>query len=78
MYDTLFNKVDFETKGVVKKMFALKRPGDINMVSVQKQQGLKDCGVFAIAIMTSLAFDENPSCDVHNCKLTTVIIILHK
>ena len=43
-------------------MFALKRPGDINMVSVQKQQGLKDCGVFAIAIMISLTFDENLSC----------------
>ena len=41
VYDMLFNKLDFETKGVVKKVFALKRPGNINMVSVQKQQGLK-------------------------------------
>ena len=29
VYDTLFDKLDFETKGVVKKMFALKRAGDI-------------------------------------------------
>ena len=62
VYDTLFDKLDFETKGVIKKMFALKKAGDINMVPVQKQQGSKDCGVFAIAIMASLAFDENPSC----------------
>ena len=62
VYDTLFDKLDFETKGVMKKMFALKKAGDINMVPVQKQQGSKDCGVFAIAIMASLAFDENPSC----------------
>ena len=55
VYDTLFNKLDFETKRVIKKMFALKKAGDINMVPVQKQQGSKDCGVFAIAIMTSLA-----------------------
>ena len=60
VYDTLFNKLDFETKCVIKKMFAL---GDINMVPVQKQQGSKDCGVFAIAIMT--AFNENPSCVTH-------------
>ena len=31
------------------------------MVKVQKQEGSKDCGLFAIAIMTSLAHDENPS-----------------
>ena len=62
MYDTLFDKLDFETKSVVKKMFGLKTAGNINMVPVQKQQGSKDCGVFAIAKMVSLAFDENPSC----------------
>ena len=31
------------------------------MVKVQKQQGTKDCGLFAIAMMTSLAHDEDPS-----------------
>ena len=62
VHDTLFDKLDFETKGVIKKMSALKRAGDIVMIPVQKQQGSKDCGVFAIAIMVSLAFDENPSC----------------
>ena len=31
------------------------------MVKVQKQEGTKDCGLFAVAIMTSLAHDENPS-----------------
>jgi len=43
-------------------MFALKRAGDIVMIPVQKQQESKDCGIFAIVIMASLAFDENPSC----------------
>ena len=65
VYDMLFNKLDFETKRVVKKMFGLKKAGDINMVPVQKQQGSKDCGIFAIAIITLLAFDENPSCVTH-------------
>ena len=62
VYDTLFDKLDCETKGVIKKMFALKRAGGIVMIPVQKQQGSKDCGLFAIAIMASLAFNENPSC----------------
>ena len=31
------------------------------MVPIQKQKGTKDCGLFTIAIMTSLAYDENPS-----------------
>ena len=43
-------------------MFGLKRAAGINMIPVQKQQGPKECDVLAIAIMTSLAFDKNPSC----------------
>ena len=30
------------------------------MTFVQKQEGFKDCGVFAIAFATSLAFGKNP------------------
>ena len=28
---------------------------------MQKQDGSTDCGVFAIAVMTSLAYEEDPS-----------------
>jgi len=31
------------------------------MVQVQKQKGIMDCGVFAIALMTSIAFNGDPS-----------------
>ena len=34
------------------------------MVPVQKKQGVTDCGAFAIAMMTSIAFNEDPS-EVH-------------
>ena len=62
VYDKFFDKLDFEAKGIVKKMFGLKRAADINMIPFQKQQGPQYCGVLAIATMISLAFDENPSC----------------
>ena len=61
IYDTLFSKLDAEGRAIVKQMFGLKQMRCINMVKVQKQQGTKDCGLFAIAMMTSLAHDEDPS-----------------
>ena len=58
----MYNKLDFEIKSTVKKMFGLKRADDINMIPDKKHEGPKDHDVFAIAIMTSLAFNEDPSC----------------
>jgi len=37
-------------------MFLLRSANNIQMVSVQKQQGVMNCGVFAIVMMTSIAF----------------------
>ena len=45
----------------VKQMFGLKKADDINMVTMQCQKGNKDCGLFAIAVITSRAFGEDPS-----------------
>ena len=41
-------------------MFLIKNCSEINIVPVQKQNGSKDCGVFAIAMMTSIAYGEDP------------------
>ena len=57
----MFCKLDAETCTTVKQMFGLKKADDINMVAMQCQKGTKDCGLFAIAIMTSLVFGEDPS-----------------
>ena len=64
VYDTAFDKLDSESRRIVKAMFSLKSANNIHMVPVQKQQGVTDCGVFAIALMTSIAFNEDPS-EVH-------------
>lgn len=57
----MFHKLDAETRTTVKLMFRLKKVDDINMVAMQCQKGTKDCGLFAIATMTSPVFGEYPS-----------------
>ena len=53
--------LDAETRTTIMKMFGLKKTCDIIMMSMQQQTGFTDCGVFAIAVMISLAHDEDPS-----------------
>ena len=66
IYDSKFNKLDAESRITVKQMFGLKKAGDINTVTMQCQKGNKDCGLFAIAVMTSLGFDEDPSTVIYD------------
>ena len=61
IYDSIFNKLDAETRITMKQMFGLQKADDINMVTMQYQKGNKDCGLFSIAVMTSLGFGEDPS-----------------
>ena len=59
IYDTLYSALDDETHTIVKQLFGLKATTRINIVPIQLQKGCKDCGVFTIAIMTSLTCGEN-------------------
>ena len=43
------------------KMFGLKKSNERIMMPMQEQEGSKDCGPFSIAIMTSLAYEDDPS-----------------
>lgn len=53
IYDSLYNDLDHETKHLVTEMF----PGfKAKMVACQKQSGSTDCGLFAIANATAIAF----------------------
>ena len=58
IYDTLFKSLDHNTTTVVHNLFGDEL--EANMVPIQKQVGGLDCGPFAIAIATSLAFDVPP------------------
>ena len=56
VFDTLYSDVDHHTKDLIIQMFGTGL--EIMMGSVPKQKGGKDCGVFAIAICTSLAYTQ--------------------
>jgi len=57
VYDSVFTKLDAMA---IVKVFHLNKTKDIIMMSMLKQHGCTDCGVFAIAVMTSLAHKEDP------------------
>ena len=54
VYDSLHNDVDIATKNKLEKTFARKL--QYIVPRVQKQKGTKDCGLFAVAVATNLAY----------------------
>ena len=58
VHDTVFNDIDTPTMTLLNSMFE----GDftVTIVPLQKQQGGSDCGVFSIAIATSLLHGHSP------------------
>ena len=60
VYDSLYDSIDEDTEQTIKFLFKdhlLKA----NMVKVQKQRGIDDCGLFAITNAVQLAKKCNPS-----------------
>ena len=65
VYDSVFTELDQETSDLILRMFH-NRDNNRNNVTImmkksQKQIGSVDCGLFTIAVMTSLAHKEDPS-----------------
>ena len=59
MYDTVYDDIDSSTMALLSSMF--EENINVSIVpQVQKQQGDMDCGVFSIAIATSLLHDLSP------------------
>ena len=64
IYDSLFTFPDAEVRQVVKNIFPAARNSSFVMAKIQKHKGNCDCGVFAIAAATSLAYGINQvNCD---------------
>ncbi len=59
VYDSVFRTIDRATKNIIAKLFPTSTM--IKQVQINRQIGGKDCGVFAIAIATALAFNQNPA-----------------
>ena len=59
MYDTIYDDIDSSTMALLSSMF--EENVNVSIVpQVQKQQGDVDCGIFIIAIATSLLHDLSP------------------
>ena len=57
VYDSVYFSLDEETSEVTARLFH----GDVaKVVEMQKQDGGKDCGLFAIAISTAIAYGVDP------------------
>ena len=53
VYDSVYEEVDDNTHTVIQNLFGPERVR-ISVVEMQKQKGPDDCGLFAIAMATSL------------------------
>ena len=53
IYDSMYSTLDEETKEVIANLF---HSATVKMMQTQKQEGSKDCGLFAIAIATAIAY----------------------
>ena len=59
IYDSLYNDVNAGTQLTIQRLFG---PAVVpEIVQVHKQQGLKDCGLFAIAFSTAICFKQDLS-----------------
>ena len=61
--DSLYSSLDDKTKAMISQLFqssATSCPA-MKVTRPQKQVGVKDCGLFAIAFATSIAFGQNPA-----------------
>ena len=62
VYDSLFSFLDQDSLQMVQKLFTCSNVNpSIQMMRCPKQKGVKDCGVYAIAIATALAFGSRPA-----------------
>ena len=58
IYDTVYNDIDENTKVCLANVFG---HTTYKTIPIPKQIGAKDCGVYAIAIITALAYGQDPS-----------------
>ena len=64
VYDSVYRTLDALTKDAIIRKFQCAGTCDppvIKLMNFQKQKGSIDCGVFAIAVITALAFGQEPS-----------------
>ena len=61
VYDSMFHYLDQDSLQTVESCFQSDVIPEIRMMQCCKQEGVKDCGVYAIAFSVALALGVNPS-----------------
>jgi len=62
VYDSLYPSTNDDTKTIIaRSVFTRSTNIKINMMNVAKQKGSTDCGLYAIATLTCLAFGNDPT-----------------
>ena len=59
VYDSVFNMISKETENIIYNQFD--PLCSLEIVNMKKQHGGNDCGVYAIAVSTALAFNLDPA-----------------
>ena len=67
LYNPLYTSLSSETKTIIAQLMCTEKPSvAVHIMNVSKQAGTQDCGLFAIAFMTSLAYGNNPTTEVYH------------
>ena len=61
MYDSLFQYLDQDSLQIIENCFQSGVIPEVRMIQCRKQEGGRDCGVYAIAFPVALALGVNPS-----------------
>jgi len=69
LYDSLQQKPSSDTQTVIARYLRSSSPSiRIKLINVALQKGSTDCGLYAIAMMTSIAFEQDPEYIVYDHK----------
>ena len=67
LYDSAYTSVSTDTFRVVARLVQCVEPSfKIEVMNISKQSGAVDCGLYAIAVLTSLAFGQDPTTLVYD------------
>ena len=67
LYNSAYTSVSADTFQVVARLVKCAEPSfQIQVMNISRQRGAVDCGLYAIAVLTSLAFDQDPTTLVYD------------
>ncbi len=67
VYDSIYTSISAHTKQLLSQLVHTDKPAiNVKIAPTPKQSGSSDCGVYAVAFVTSIAFGLDPSLSVYN------------